>query len=121
MFLNITNHPSTDWPQAQRAAAMAIASPITDLPFPNVPPEADEIEVESLGREILEKTSRFNPSAALVEGDFTLTYFLVRELMKRGVVCYIATTPRITAVKLTGPHSSEKVSQFHFTRLRRYQ
>ena len=58
MFLNLTNHPWADWPEAQRVASVAIASPVVDIPFPNVPPDADEVEVEALGREVLEQLAR---------------------------------------------------------------
>ena len=93
-------------------ASLAIAAPVVDILFPNVPPDADEFEVEALGREVLEQVERREAVAALVQGDFTLTYFLVRELTARGIPCYAATTPRIA--------ETEKVSQFRFTRFRKY-
>ena len=72
MFLNLSNHPSDAWEAAQRAAALALASPILELPFPPVPPDADEATIERLGDQCAQHVPH-GVTHALVQGEFTLT------------------------------------------------
>jgi len=116
MFLNISNHPVQKWDAAQRQAAEGMASPVVDLPFPAVPPEADEDLVAALCEQVLAQV----PDAAthaMVQGEFTLTFALVKELQARGVVCVAATTARDV---VEGPDGT-KMSRFRFVRFREYR
>lgn len=110
MFLNLSNHPSADWPAAQRASAEAIGGEILDEPFPDVPPEAAEDLILRTGEQLARRLVSLVPAAAMVQGEFTLAFYLVAALESRGIPCYAATTRR------AGPESPG----FRFVRFRRY-
>jgi hypothetical protein len=114
-FVNHSNHPKAKWDEAQTKAALALAERIEDIPFPAVPPGADEKAVEALAEECAAKIPR-ETSHALVQGEFTLTVELVRRLQARGMTCLAATSGRDVEEDGDGRH----VSTFSFVRFRAY-
>ena len=113
VFLNLSNHPAANWPPAQRAEAEALGGQIVDEPFPAVPPDADPEDVAALGDYTLQRILARAPVAAMVQGEFTLTVYLVQALEFRGILCYAATTRRIVenaVVSKSGPASSSSGS-----------
>lgn len=114
-FVNLSNHPTEKWDEAQTRAAHALAERIQDVPFPAVPPEADEAAIGMLAKVCLAKVPR-ETTHALVQGEFTLTVELVRLLQARGVTCLAATTTRNVEEESNG----RKVSSFTFVRFRAY-
>lgn len=120
MFVNVSNHRSADWRPPQLQAARELAGEIVDLAFPDVPPEASEHDVESLAAQTCTEVLKLRPSAVMVQGDYTLTYCLVRMLTAQRVPCYSATTRRTTSVRHRPDGSAEKTSIFNFVRFRRY-
>lgn len=94
MFINHSNHPSTQWDEAQKSIAENYGS-ILDIAFPIVNPDSTAEEVESMveqyGKEILEK----HPTVVMVQGEFTYTYKMVKLLKKHGVKVVAATSERI--------------------------
>jgi hypothetical protein len=115
MFMNITNHPSTGWPEEQTKAALALADGILDIPFPNVPPAATLAEVEGMALDIAHQVPA-GAVYALVQGEFTLAFELVRRLQARGIICLAATTERRVEVAPDGA----KTSTFRFVQFREY-
>lgn len=115
MFLNLSNHPTAQWETAQIAAALALAATIEDLPFPAVPADAGEAEIDRLADEYARRIPS-GVSHALVQGEFTLTLALVRHLQERGVVCLAAASERRTQTTTAG----QKLSEFAFVRFRAY-
>lgn len=115
VFANVSNHRKEMWDENQTQAALALAEHIEDVPFPAVPPDADEKAIEALADECL---SRIPPatSHALVQGEFTLTVALVRRLQARGITCLAATTER----QVEEADSGRKTSVFRFNRFREY-
>ena len=122
MFINISNHPSDQWSDTQRDAALALVGigglrgeSIVDVPFPQVHPEWETEHLERLADEIVAQL----PSAAngaMVSGEYILTVALVLRLQKRGIDCYAATTVR----EVTLNNLNDKVSTFNFKRFRKY-
>jgi len=114
-LINLTNHASAEWDDAQISAARALAERMLDVPFPPVPPDATEQDIERIADEY---ASRLPPETthAIVQGEFTLTMALVRRIQARGVVCLAATTVRDVA-----NHSGGwRTSAFRFVRFRTY-
>lgn len=97
-FLNISNHPSAGWPDAQREAARAAYGEVTDLEggFPHVSPRSSPDELRALARDIAGRVdARTPPPAAIfVAGEHRLTYALVRELQAARHPCVCSTTER---------------------------
>lgn len=121
MFLNLSNHRSADWPSTQRAAAEAVGGAVVDLSFPEVPPEAGSEEVQALGEGLLAAILLQRPQAAMVQGEFTLAFYLVDALELRGIPCYAATTRRVVEITRLEDGASRKLSRFEFVRFRRYR
>jgi len=120
VFLNLSNHRSRDWSPAQRAEAEALAGEVVDEPFPDVPPDAAPASVAALGDELLRRVAARMPDAAMVQGEFTLAFYLVAALEARGVPCYAATTRRVVESAIQPGGATEKKSRFEFVRFRRY-
>lgn len=90
MFANISRHPSKIWPQEQFEAAHDICPDgIVDIVFPYVAPEADEEEVATAAQNIARSIGE-GVTAAMVQGEYTLTMFLANKLSERGVDVYVA-------------------------------
>lgn len=115
VFLNLTNHPHSDWDFAQREAALALAASIVDLPFPAVPADADEAAIGALAEDVCANLPP-GVSHALVQGEFTLTLAIVQRLQRRGIVCLAATSERRAEPLADG----RKASAFAFVRFRAF-
>lgn len=115
VFLNISNHPSSSWAPAQIEAAQTLAPRVVDLPFPKVDPSTDERGIDALAQRVLERLPT-GTTAAMVQGEFTLSFRLVRALEALGVPCFAATTERCSVEQ-----QGRRISQFRFVRLRRYR
>ncbi len=114
IFLNISNHPSSSWAPQQLDAARRIAPEVRDLTFPHVDPLLDETSIGAMAGDILAKVPQ-RTGACMVQGEFTLTWNVVKGLQERGIPCYAATTRR--KVRLEG---GRKISEFQFVRFRRF-
>lgn len=115
VFVNISNHPSAEWAEAQRAAALALAPRIVDLPFPPVPPVATAEEVAALAEQVVAAVPE-SATHALVQGEFTLAFALVQALQRRGVHCLAATTERTVERTAEG----DDLRRFAFVAFRPY-
>ncbi len=118
-FLNFNNHPSTAWATQQQQAALELAGPIVDRPFPFIPPEAGAEEVRQLARQEWEKIQRDYegwPAVVLVQGDFTFTFSFVSLLLREGVRCVAATTQRQVEKLADG----REIRKFVFVQFRDY-
>jgi len=90
MYANISRHPSKIWPEEQRYAALEICPDgIIDIAFPFIPPEADEEEVMETAKNLASSIGS-GVTAAMVQGEYTLTMFLANLLSKQGVDVYVA-------------------------------
>jgi hypothetical protein len=117
-FLNISNHPSDKWPDAQKLAAGEWAEALVDIPFPYISPTADEAELRRIAGEILSEIDRSFPRVAAVHlmGELTFTHCLVGLLQQRGIPVLASTTERIVHAEADG----KKTSEFRFVRFRAY-
>lgn len=115
MLLNLTNHPSTGWPENQRRAAIDAYHEIVDWPFPVIPPTWDEVEVTHHASEYIHQIQNLHPTAVHVMGEMTFSFFLVQRLLAMGIPCIASTTQRITSQS-----GDTKVSTFEFVRFRPY-
>jgi hypothetical protein len=114
-FVNLTNHPSANWNEAQTKAALALAERIEDIAFPVVPAAADEKAIETFARECIARVPR-EATHALVQGELTLTVELVRRLQARGITCLAATSTR----DVEEANDGRRLSAFRFVRFRPY-
>lgn len=115
VFVNISNHLSSDWDEAQRTAALALAPAIVDVPFPAVPPNAISTDIGKLCEACLASVPA-GASHVMVQGEFTLAYALVRALQRQGAVCVAATTER----DIDEGDDGAVTHRFRFIRFREY-
>jgi CRISPR-associated protein Csx16 len=118
LLVNLSNHPSACWSEAQKEAALQLATEIWDLPFPAVLPEVDAEEINALADAVVTRLVTEAPGAthAMVQGEFTLAHALVRKLQQIGIVCIAATTRREVVEQPGGA----KTTRFNFVRFREY-
>lgn len=122
MMLNVSNHPFEKWSPEQKEAAVKNYGPVTDVPFPNVPPGATTGVVEDLARKLYNEhiaplhDGLGDPKAVLVQGEMTLTYALVDMLRVEDIPAVAATTERVVADNPDGT----KTSTFKFVQFRPY-
>lgn len=118
-FVNLSNHPSPEWSDTQRQAALACSPDLTqiiDVPFPAVDPDTDETQIINLVNNLCESIPE-GTSHAMVSGEYTLTFALVRALQRRGITCVAATTRREVFVDKA---SGDTLRRFTFARFREY-
>lgn len=119
MFLNFSNHPSGSWDAKQVEAARRWGE-IRDIPFPNVGAELDEAAVDEIAKSSLDQILVLRPDVVLCQGEMTLTYRVVRGLLRAGIPVVAACSERVVReVKLAGG-GDEKTSIFRFCRFRSY-
>lgn len=119
MLINLSNHPSAKWSEAQADAASQFG-PCIDLPFPLIDPGAGTDEIKSLAAEYLGKILEIGAGSDSVTvhlmGEMTFTCALAGLLRQKGIRCVASTTVRET----TDLGNGQKESVFRFVRFRDY-
>ncbi len=121
MLINLSNHPSDKWSKKQMKASSVFGG-ISDIPFPQISPEADEQEIIKLAeeyffkiKEILSIIDGDNLNAVHLMGEMTFCFALASLLIKSGIKC-IASTSRRNSSEQNG----KKISEFEFVKFRSY-
>ena len=115
MFVNFTNHPSSQWGEAQLREAGKYGD-IVDVPFPAVDADADETYIVTLAAEYVDKIRRLAPDAVLCQGEFCLAYRVISLLKGDGITVLAACSDR--CVRQNG---DVKEVTFYFKRFRRFE
>jgi hypothetical protein len=117
MLLNISNHPSSKWSFKQFDIATQKYTKVTDLPFPDIPPQWDIHTTKDLALIYFEKISAMVPVpiAVHIMGEFSFTFTLVTLLKESGIACLASTSKRIVKEE-----NGIKLSTFEFVRFREY-
>lgn len=118
MFINISNHPSSDWSEEQLDAVRQYGD-VVDMPFPAVFADEDETYISSLAKEYAEMMiSRYDPRQDVfhVMGEMCFSFALIRLLQQAGFVCVASTSERIVREEEPG----HKEVFFNFVRFRQY-
>lgn len=118
IFINHSNHPSANWSQEQKEAALAHGD-IVDMPFPELHADYTEQQISEAVQKSLDKILALAPAAVLCQGEFTYTYSLVRLLKERGIKVLAACSERRAHEKWEDGVSC-KVSYFKFVQFREY-
>jgi len=116
MLLNLSNHPSAQWPENQLHTAEQKFADIYDLSFPNIDPSWGTSEIEKLAEKYLALILEKKPNAVHIMGEFTFTFALVSRLQKRDLSCIASTTERIVEETSDG----KLKNTFQFIRFREY-
>lgn len=118
MLLNLSNHPSFNWSNEQKDAAIRQFGGIVDLPFPMIDPDASLESVEELAEETYERIISMNliDLSVHVMGELTFCYAFLKILELKGIAAYASTTHREVVVNESGV----KTSVFRFFKFRPY-
>jgi len=122
MLLNLSNHHSSNWQPKQIEAAKKSYGEITDLNFPNIHPEWDELQVSELAKEYADKCVQAinktvdTVNAIHVMGEMTFSYAFVKLVESYHIQCIASTTERVVTLNNNG----EKISSFNFIKFRKY-
>ena len=120
-LVNLSNHASDTWSGKQRAAALLLGRETLDFPFPDIRPDLDIGEVKAISARTVSAVIALRPSAVLVQGEFTLTYCLIRAFLSLSVPCYASCGPRISQERNYANGSAIRTSHFEFVQFRRYE
>lgn len=118
-FVNFSNHPSIRWTDEQVEAAM-VCGDIVDVPFPLLEANISEEEMIKIGDECVKKIVENNPTKVMCQGEFTLTFYVVNKLIKKGITCVAACTKRVSNEMILDDGSVRKESYFVFEGFRKY-
>ena len=118
-FVNFSNHLSQYWNEEQLDAAYQFGE-IVDIPFPSVNGYASTDEIISLATDMCSKISLYKPKAVMVQGEFTLTYHVVRMLKEKGIRVVAACSERDAIEQKLPDGTAKKVSVFRFVQFRNY-
>lgn len=122
MFFNCSNHSSENWPKEQLAAAKAYGIEIIrDYTFPSVPANVDEQVIEQIAEKVCKEIMDMHPAVVMCQGEFTLTYALVKKLLAHGVKVVAACSERDTVEVYLPDGSVKKESNYKFVRFREYK
>ena len=85
IFVNFSNHPSSRWSEEQLKVAGQQYGEIVDVPFPSLDPCMDERAIAEIGEDCIEKIWELSPCADMCQGEFTLTFYVVKRLINKGI------------------------------------
>lgn len=120
IFVNFSNHPSSDWPEEQKKAAQEYGE-VVDVSFPQVDPCLSIAEIQDLAQNSIDAIMAYNPVAVMSMGEFTLNHIVVTELLSRGISVFSATTAREAVVVNNNDGSSTKTAEYRFVAFREYR
>ena len=120
MFINISNHPSTDWKEEQTNEAQVYGK-IVDVSFPNIPPQMDTEEMKTIVEDYIRKievlaTGKNEDTLIHVMGESVFSFMLVVSLLKKNYKVVASTTERIVNYE-----GDIKRTVFKFVRFREYK
>ncbi len=118
LFLNLSNHPVSQWSADQLEAARQYGE-VRDLPFPQINPDATEDGINSLVEQYLSVIRQVgSPQEVVVHlmGELTFCFALVERLKAEGYTCLASTTERI----VSQIDSQTKQATFRFVKFRKY-
>jgi len=116
-FVNLSNHPSSDWTDKQLKAAERYGK-VVDVAFPAIPPEADEQAISQIAAQYVAMIRDMTKDKSVtlhIMGEMTFVFRIVSQLNSLGITCVASTTERIAYETDAG-----KLSVFHFVRFRKY-
>ena len=121
VFVNFSNHPSDLWGEKQKSAVLSYADKIVDIPFPGVDPEFETDEIAELGDQYVKQILSLSAGAVMCQGELSLTYYVVRQLEKCGIVCLAACSQRNVKEKTLEDGRVQKEVEFEFVKFREYK
>ena len=119
MFINLSNHKSSDWSEKQLNDALQYGE-IIDLPFPEINPYKSRAEINELAEKYFDLIIGYDNSTVMVQGEYTFTFKIVEKLKKRGIKVVAACSERKVIEKVSTNGTTIRQSVFEFIQFREY-
>ena len=119
VFINLSNHRSDKWGDAQLSAARTYGE-IIDIPFPMISALAKSEEIDTMVQEYLDKLSDIDISAVMLQGEYVFVYRLVNALKSRGITVLSACSERKVVEYIDSEGRTQRESIFEFVQFREY-
>ncbi len=119
IFINLSNHPSSQWGEDQLAAARKLGK-ITDIPFPAIDPQTPPEKIQNCAKSLFSFIRALGKPVVMVQGEFTFTYQLVRLLQEAGIRAVVSCSRRVSEEYVDEKGATVKVSSFRFEGFRDY-
>jgi hypothetical protein len=116
MLLNLSNHPSAQWPEKQIQAAKQIYGSVHDIPHPEIDPAATADDVLKLAETFYTTIRELDPDAIHIMGEHSFCHALIPMLQKVGYPCICSTTRR----SVEHISDTEVRRKFEFVQFRSY-
>lgn len=117
-FVNLSNHSTEKWSDAQRAAAKELGKTLCNYTFPNIPPSATFQEVRAMAKASFEViyNDMYDAQSVVVHiaGESTFVACFLRLAQDHGLPCVTATSERNTVENADGT----KTVRFDFCQFR---
>ena len=78
-------------------------------------------EIAPLGDKYIDQILSKSAEVVMCQGEFSLSYYVVRQLEKRGIVCLAACSRRNVLEKVLEDGRTRKEVEFEFVRFREYR
>lgn len=114
LFLNLSNHPYSEWQEEQRKAA-EVYGECQDMPFPSVNPDATEKQINDLVEQYVKQITPYtktNKVTVHLMGEMCFTYRMVKRLSALGIRCVCSTSYRIVRAEGNGKYVEFQFKQF---------
>ncbi len=118
LFINLSNHPYSQWSEAQLKAAEQYGE-LIELSFPQIDPNFSGKEIGDLVKKYTAEIVDYAKTSAVtvhVMGEMCFVYQLVRQLQSLGVRCVCSTSFRMVRDEGNG----KRYVEFQFIRFRNY-
>lgn len=94
MFINLSNHALQNWSLKQKEEASKYGK-LIDLPFPNISPYADSVEIDRLVEKYFNKVLEYHNPVVMLQGEFIFTFRLATKLKAAGIKVVAGRSERI--------------------------
>jgi hypothetical protein len=111
MLINLSNHPSSQWGEAQFSAAQNQFGDIVDVAFPQVPANATSADVLLLAKLVLGEILALNEGVHHIHvmGEMSFVFAFVKLAQQKGLTCWVSCTERLAEEK-----DGKKITTFVF-------
>ena len=118
-FINLSNHPSSQWSDDQLAAARKLGK-IVDMNFPPIDPQTSPEKIQNYAKSTFSLIRALGKPVVMVQGEFTFTYQLVRLLQEAGIRAVVSCSERVSEEYVDENGATVKISSFRFEGFRDY-
>ena len=119
VFVNLSNHPSDQWGEAQRQDALCYGE-IIDLPYPQIPVKIENDAMETLVSDYYDQIVRLDKPVVMLQGEAVFAFRLANRVKEAGIQVLASCTERVSEEERLEDGSIRKVSRFQYGGMREY-